>query len=38
VVAACRAGAWAAVLEGLHMFLPASPLAPAVRLLQARAC
>jgi len=26
------------VLEGLHMFLPASPLAPAVRLLQARAC
>jgi hypothetical protein len=37
VVAACRAGAWAAVLEGLHLFLPASPLAPAVRLLQARA-
>ncbi len=36
VLCACTAGAWAAVLEGLHLFLPASPLAPAARLLQAR--
>ena len=36
VLRACTAGAWAAVLEGLHLLLPTSPLAPAVRLLQAR--
>ncbi|KAK9827328.1 hypothetical protein WJX81_005997 [Elliptochloris bilobata] len=37
VVCACRMGAWAAVLEGLHLFLPTLPLAPAIRLLQAAA-